>query len=263
MSHRRDEKDRARAAREAAERAEKAAATRRRRLWTLGGIVVLGLVAVVSIVVATASSDNDEIPAAAPQGETATLFSGIEQSGTSLGDPSAPVVLTEFADLQCPFCRDYAVNVLPALIERHVKTGRLRLELRLLRFVGPGSERAARGAEAAAQDDRLWSFVDAFYRSQGAENSGYVTDDFLGDVARAAGAEPAAIVDAANGDAFEEQLQRDEAEATTAGISSTPSFLVARKGGDNRPLQVAELTTEAFEQALRPVLSRAQRSADK
>ena len=101
------------------------------------------------------------------------------------------------------------MNVLPALIERHVKTGRLRLELRLLRFVGPDShtDRAARGAEAAAQDDRLWSFVDAFYRSQGAENSGYVTDDFLGDVARAAGADPAAIVDAANGDAFEEQCR--------------------------------------------------------
>ena len=40
-------------------------------------------------------------------------------------------MLTEFADLQCPFCRDYAVNVLPQVIERYVRTKKLRLELRL------------------------------------------------------------------------------------------------------------------------------------
>ena len=92
------------------------------------------------------------------------------------GDPKAPVVLTEFADLQCPFCRDYALNVLPQIIERYVRTGRLRLELRLRAFLGADSDVAGRAAQAAATRDRMWNFVDLFYRNQGTENTGYVTD---------------------------------------------------------------------------------------
>jgi len=42
-------------------------------------------------------------------------------------------------------------------------------------------------AAAAASQDRLWPFVDAFYRSQGSENSGYADDAFLRRVGTAAG----------------------------------------------------------------------------
>ena len=41
-------------------------------------------------------------------------------------------------------------------------------------------------AGAAAQQNRLWQFVDAFYQRQGTENSGYVTDSFLGELGRTA-----------------------------------------------------------------------------
>ena len=37
--------------------------------------------------------------------------------------------------------------------------------------------------------------MEAFYAAQGAENSGYVTDGFLRDVADAAGADPGKVVD--------------------------------------------------------------------
>jgi protein-disulfide isomerase len=59
------------------------------------------------------------------------------------------VTLVEFADLQCPFCAQYARDALPRLIDRYVRPGRIRMQLRLLSFIGPDSECAARVAAAS------------------------------------------------------------------------------------------------------------------
>ncbi len=59
--------------------------------------------------------------------------------------------------------------------------------MRTMHFLGPDSVKAARVAAGAQQQNKLWSFVETFYANQGTENSGYVTDDFLKDVATTAG----------------------------------------------------------------------------
>ena len=72
-------------------------------------------------------------------GETAALLSGIPQSGTTLGSPSAPVRLVEYADLQCVYCGAWARDVFPTLVRRYVRTGKVQLEFRGLAFVGSDS----------------------------------------------------------------------------------------------------------------------------
>jgi protein-disulfide isomerase len=166
-------------------------------------------------------------------------------------------VLTEFADLQCPFCRDYAVDVLPQVIERYVRTGKLRLALRLRRFLGPDSDPAARAAQAAAARNRMWNFIDLFYRNQGRENSGYVTDGFLARIATAADV-PANLVraSATRTAAIERPLQQAEREAQAAGQTSTPAFLIGPKAGQGTALDVAALDIDAFAAVIDPELAR-------
>ena len=150
MSSRQQQKAQARAEREAREQAAASAQQRRKRAQQLGA--VLGVAAVVVVGLVLVSQGSKDAPnaatgaAVAGASEARAMLAGIPQDGTSLGDPKAPVVLTEFADLQCPFCRDYALNVLPQIIERYVRTGKLRLELRLRAFLGPDSDAAARAA---------------------------------------------------------------------------------------------------------------------
>src|SRR5207249_2191796 len=105
-----------------------------------------------------------------------TLLSGIPQHGNALGSPKAGVTLIEYADLQCPYCGEFARNALPSLIQDYVRTGKVRLVFRGLAFVGPESDAALRASFAAGRQDRLWSFVHLLYTNQGAENSGWVTD---------------------------------------------------------------------------------------
>src|ERR671923_60 len=136
------------------------------------------------------------------------------------------VAIVEFADLQCPFCAQYERDVFPTILKRYVRTGKVRLELRLLRFIGPDSDRLARVAAAAAGQNRMWQFVALAYQRQGRENSGYATDDFINRLSADAG-----LKSPDAGAAAEQQVRRDEQAARTLGVESTPSFLIGRTGG--------------------------------
>jgi protein-disulfide isomerase len=188
--------------------------------------------------------------ASAPATELRDPYAGIPQDGLSLGRKDAPLTLVEFADLQCPFCRDYAVQVLPQIVERYVRTGQLRLELRVLRFLGPDSVTAAAGAAAAAQHDRLWQYADLFYQRQGAENSGYVTQDFLHEVASDAGLKTQPFTRAIAERRAERMARDAEAEAKLLGVEGTPSFFIGPTGGALRPMQISALEFGQFATAI-------------
>jgi protein-disulfide isomerase len=230
-------KERRTSARAERERAAAARARQRQRLWILGGVLALAAVIVVVIAIAASGGGNDT-PAKKTgevlpgQIETNARFAAIPQRGIAVGNPNAPLTLVEFADLQCPFCREYSVNVMPELVRKYVKTGKLRMEFRNVAFIGDDSLRAAQMAGAAALQNKLWQFVELFYLNQGEENSGYVTDDFL---TRLGSAVRGLNVPRALADRSEASVQRALTEAQTewqiAGFNGTPSFLLGPTGG--------------------------------
>ena len=258
MTSRKEQKAAAREARLAAEREEAGRESRRKRLaWLGGAIAVLAAAAVLIVVLAGGGDDGgggDGDGAVQGVADSRAMLEGIPQDGTSLGASDAPVVLTEFADLQCPFCRDYALNVLPQVIEKYVRPGDLRLEMRLLRFIGPDSDRGARAAVVASRQDKLWAFVDLWYRNQGTEGTGYGDDEFIGNLAEAAGVPPKQALDGIRARDTAAPLTEAQQQATAVGIDSTPSFTVTPKGGEPKRIELRELTIEAVDQALAPYL---------
>jgi protein-disulfide isomerase len=150
-----------------------------RRLTVLAALLgVATAITCIAIVVSAGGGDGGGRRAPSSRDVTAQ-FDGIPQDRLRLGSPSAKVLLVEFADPQCPFCREFAVRTLPFLVRRYVRTGKIRMELRLVSFLGPDSLRGAQALEAAGLQDRMWQAAARFYDRQGQENSGYVTDGFL------------------------------------------------------------------------------------
>jgi protein-disulfide isomerase len=220
---------------------------RTKRSLLAAAIAAAVLIVAVAVVISQAGSASDDAGGAPSGGsQTRALFRGIPQRGIALGDPRAPVTLTEFADLQCPFCRQYAENVLPTLVTRYVRSGGLRLVFRNLSFIGPDSERAARLAAAAGLQDRLWQFTDLVYRNQGEENSGYVTDAYLRRIAQAARVDGGRAFAAAGGAAVGRQLDASARKAQRSGVDSTPSFVLSRAGAPPRRFSPSSLTVDAF-----------------
>jgi protein-disulfide isomerase len=226
-------------------------------------LVVIGVFAVVivAVLVAISAGGSDDAGGGdSPSGGSdAGLFDGIAQSGTMLGDPDAPATLTEFGDLQCPFCAEFSRNVLPTLVEEYVRPGEVALDFQALTFLGADSVEAAQMAVAAGLQDRLWPFVDSFYANQGTENSGYVDDEFLAEVADSI---PGLDADQALADRdspeVQELLAEAEDTAAAAGVESTPSFLLAVGGAQPRPLELSSLEPEDFTAALDEALAAGQ-----
>jgi protein-disulfide isomerase len=224
--------------------------TRERRLWLLAGAAVLATVmVVVAIVVSQGGADDDEPAASSPSATQSdgrdgggSPLEGIPQEGVALGDPDAPATLIEFADLQCPFCAEFATGELPQLVGDYVRPGRLRLELRLLAFIGPDSERGRQVAHAAALQNHMWDYTDLFFRNQGAENSGYATDAFLEQLARQT---PGLDADQLAGDFGNPEAAALTRQAERLGrqlqVDGTPSFYLARDGGPPQPVEIDAL----------------------
>jgi protein-disulfide isomerase len=240
----RELREQRRAERIAREQAEARAAARRTRTWRL--LAAAGLAAVVVGVAAIVSSSGGsaDAPSRTPS-QAASLFAGIEEHDGVLGDPNAPVTLTEYVDLQCPVCAAASRETLPAIVRDYVRTGKVKLEARTLHFIGPDSVRAARVAAGAEQQGKLWPFLEAFYAAQGQENSGYVTDDFLRSVASAAGVDPTKALRAADTAAAQDRLNRANADAQALGIDATPTFTIARGDGKARVLAAHDAQTVA------------------
>ncbi|HEY6731334.1 MAG TPA: DsbA family protein [Solirubrobacterales bacterium] len=201
---------------------------RRTRMMQLAsGAVFLAIVVVAVLIVVNSSNSEDGGDATNLQGagEIARSLDGIPQQGMLLGDPQAPVELVEFGDLQCPVCKAYAEEILPAIIENQVKNGEVKIDFRNFTIIGPESVDAGAAAVAAGEQGRGWNFVELFYRNQGGENAGYVDDAFLEAVAKGAGVSD---IEKWNEDrALKRATVEDTSkEAQELGFNGTPSFAI-------------------------------------
>jgi protein-disulfide isomerase len=211
--------------------------TRRRRLSILGAALAVALAAIVVAALASGSS-SQAAPSVADTFARSTVVDGIPEHNGVLGDPKAPVTVTEYVDLQCPICAQASLADLPPLIDQYVKTGKVKLRMRTLSFLGPDSVEAARVAHGAEQQGRLWSFVETFYANQGSENTGYVTDAFLQRVATAAGVNYAAARTYSGTDPAQQALTKANRAAQAIGVDATPTFTITKANGKEHILQV-------------------------
>lgn len=164
------------------------------------------------------------VPGAA---EVSVLFRGVPQHGAWLGRARAPVVLVEYVDLQCPYCAEFSRRTFPPIVRAYVRTGKVRVLFRGLAFLGPDSKEALEWTFGAAGQNRLWNVLELLFRSQGPENSGWVTPRVLRSVARAV---PGVDVARLRRDAPRSGLliASAAAAARSAHIPGTPYFEVGR-----------------------------------
>jgi protein-disulfide isomerase len=201
-----------------------------------------------STATAPAAAAEPKIPGAA---DTATLFKGIPQQLNQLGDPKAKVTMFEFADLQCPYCRDFAVGGLPAIVKEYVRPGKVKLIFSGMEFIGLDSNKALRAVYAAGLQGKLWNYLDLLYKSQGAENSGWVTDGLLRQVGDSIpGLDTDKMMADRSSPDVEAALAASSRQASSAGVNQTPTFFAGPTGGRLQHIPITSLGPEAFRPTL-------------
>ena len=249
------------------ERAELQAPTRSLRRARLIRVAIAAALAATVFVVVLLSSGSGENPPPKPGSKRAisteqtigSLLAGIPESNNVLGKATAPITLRWFGDMECPFCKEYALGALPSIIEKWVRRGQLKIEYRSLETATrePKMFKSQEiAALAAGAQHKMWYFLETFYHEQGEEGSGYVTEKYLRGIARQiSGLGLGLWVSDRHDPRFPAQLAEDVRLATIARLRSTPSFLISRAGYPVKRFVPGSLTNPApFNKAIEYLL---------
>ncbi len=211
---------------------------RRRRVQYLSLAAFAAVAVIVALIVISQSAGDDDGGGDTPSNvrgaaQVASELQGISQDGQTLGDAGAPVTITEFGDPQCPVCAAFAEQIAPQLIGDEVRSGAATLTYEPYLIIGPDSEPAMKAVLAAGEQGRFWTYLQLFYANQGEENSGYVTDDFLTKIARAAGIADIDQWDQSRDDSqWDAVLAKGTRDAEAMGFNGTPSIVVKGPNGE-------------------------------
>jgi protein-disulfide isomerase len=236
------------------EESQVSAEARRKRLLQLGaGAFFLVLAVVLVLIVVNSASNGDSGDANLEEvGAVNSLLNGVPQEGLVLGDASAPVELIEFGDLQCPICKAYSEEKLPEVIDSQVKTGKAKISFRNFTIISEESVPAGAAAVAAGAQGRGWNYIELFYRNQGEERSGYVTDEFMTSIAEGAGVKDIAKWnEERKAPKTTKEVEATTAEAQKFGFNGTPSFAIKGPGtNDEVELLGTPSSTGEIEEAI-------------
>lgn len=149
------------------------------------------------------------------------------EAGASLGDANAPVVLIEYTDFQCPFCRRFHDRTFAEIKKNYVDTGKVRYLVRDLPLsFHEQAEPSAIGARCAAEQGKYWPVRDALFAAQQSLSPELVRKTVLG-----FGADAARYDACVKNPAIAAAVQADAEEAVNAGVDGTPGFVIGRRNG--------------------------------
>jgi protein-disulfide isomerase len=276
MASRTKQKEEARARRLAEERAAAERAQRTRRTRMLGGVLALAVVIVAVAIAISAGGGGGgkavKANSSAARGDVAAvtnLLAGIPQSGTTLGNPKAPVTITEYADLECPVCDSFVLpttrntsdgtpgsGYFDQLINQYVRPGKAKIVYRSLETAtgnGPNASmwtQQQAGAYAAGLQNKAWDYIELFYYEQQSETSQYVNSSFLESIAQQVpGLNVASWKANLQSSTAQSQVTSDGNTAQGLGFTSTPTIVIKGPKGQATPIQslpssYGEITSE-------------------
>ena len=236
-----------------------------RVLAAAAGVVAL---IVIAVVLGFSFSRGGSSPATVPQrgslvnalpgaSQVQALLKGIPQHGNVLGKSTAPATIVEYIDLQCPYCQQFETQAMPTLISQYVRTGKAKVVMRPIAFIGPDSQRGRLAAIAAGKQNRMFDFAELLYLNQGVENSGWLSD---GKITSAAASIPGLrvrqLLAERSTSATKDQAAAFDRLSTTDAVSATPTILVGKTGGTLRRVTLASPSdAQSVAAALNSVLS--------
>ena len=146
----------------------------------------------------------------------------------ALGDPDAPITVTEYSDFQCPYCARFWEDTEEQLISTYVESGQVRFVYRSFgSFIGPESGASAEAAYCAGAQGKFWEMHAIIFANQTGENVGAYTDRRLSAFAESIGLEMGAYNSCVNSGKFGDRVTQDGIDGINAGIQATPSFIIS------------------------------------
>jgi protein-disulfide isomerase len=162
-----------------------------------------------------------------PANVTVTAADTAGFQGYFLGNANAPVVITEYADYQCPACQTFDMVQFPDIVRQLVETGKVRWRYRDFPLNShPFARLAAHSAACADDQGRYWEQHASIY--QGQSNWARETEPsgtFRG-YAERIGLDLKVYDECMMSAKYAGRIQASYDEGVRVGVNGTPTFLI-------------------------------------
>ena len=174
-------------------------------------------------------------------------------AGYALGRADAPLTMVEFTDLQCPYCRQFALGAFDDIRKNWIDTGKLRFISRdfPLDFHAQAMP-AARAARCAGEQGKFWEMRLALVR-----NANLLSADYITKTGTDLNLDAKALADCRASTKYDAEIAAELQVGTRLGLSGTPTFVVGRTTatGIEGPMIVGALPYAQFDAKLKALLA--------
>lgn len=212
----------------------------------------------------TQDSGNGGSVAAAPQPspqpaqQTKEIKALLQGAAAVEGKDGAPIVIIEYSDYQCPFCRKWFNDSKAQLDKDYIGTGKVQFVYKdfPLSF-HPMAPTYAEAARCSGDQGKYWEMHDKIFNEQNKKGEGTVFDYTKDDVKKWAqdlGLNASQFNSCLDTGKYTSATQANETEGVGVGVSGTPSFVIGKRDGTGQ-LIVGAQPYSVFKSAIDSLLT--------
>jgi len=206
-------------------------------------VIAAGLIA--AAIVFTGSQKSSPLPTGVNQGVTQETpeieVAPVTADDHILGNPNAPIMIIEYSDFDCPFCKNFH-DTMHQIMAEFGPSGQVAWVYRHfpLAQLHPNASKISEGSECVAElggNDAFWTFTDLIFNERGTNEPTNMLR--LPEFATQAGVDAAAYTECVNSGRYTAKIAADVEAAIRAGARGTPySMLVV--GGEQGVINGAQ-----------------------
>lgn len=178
----------------------------------------------------------DTTPQPTPTPQESVLIQDFMDDDPTKGSDSAPIVIIEFSDFECPFCGKFYSQTLAQIEKDYIDTGIVQMVYRDFPLgFHPQAKPAAMAGECADDQGKFWEMHDKIFENQAA-----LSETSLKQWAQEIGLNTTTFDDCFDSAKYSSEIDADMADGTAAGIDGTPGFLIGTRDGTSQIISGAQ-----------------------
>ncbi len=148
-----------------------------------------------------------------------------------LGNPKAPIMIVEFSDTECPYCKTFHATM-HQVIDTYGKTGKVAWVYRHFPIdnIHSKARKEAEATECAAElggNDGFWKYLDNLYKITPSNNE--LDLSLLPKIAEDSGLDKEKFVTCLDSGKYADKVEKDYQDAVAAGGQGTPYPVIITK----------------------------------
>ena len=168
----------------------------------------------------------------------------------SLGQEAAPVILVEFTDFECPFCKKFHDSTFPEIKSKYIDTGKVRYVSRDLPLpIHQHALKAAQATRCAGEQNHYWKAREILFAI-----SPNFNQEAIPNALQNLPLDQDKLRICLESGKFDDVIRQDISDAESVGVQGTPGFILGTKEGSEGVRISGAQPFAAFDRELKVML---------